>query len=59
MSVSDKAFWLGMGLGMAAGVSAARMMTPKPKKSACQAVMEKAIRGMEDVLEDVSGALSK
>ena len=55
--MNDKTFWVGMGLGMAAGASLAKMMTPKPKKSTCQTMMEKAIRGMEDVLDDVSGVL--
>ena len=55
--MNDKGFLIGMGIGMAAGASLARMMAPKPKKSACQTMMEKAIRGMEDVLDDVSGVL--
>jgi len=57
--VNDKGFLIGMGLGMAAGGLLGRMMAPKPKKSSCQTMMEKAIKGMEDVLEDVSGVLGK
>jgi len=57
--VNDKAFLIGMGLGMVAGGALYRMTAPKPKKSSCQTMMEKAIRGMEDVLEDVSGVLGK
>ena len=57
--MNDKGFLIGMGLGLAAGGALARMMAPKPKKSSCQTMMEKAIRGMEDVLEDVSGVLGK
>ena len=57
--MNDKAFLIGMGLGMVAGGALSRMTAPKPKKSSCQTMMEKAIRGMEDVLEDVSGVLGK
>ena len=57
--MNDKGFLIGMGLGMAAGGALVRMMTPKPKKSSCQTMMEKAIRNVGDMLDDVSEVLSK
>ena len=55
--MTDKTFWLGMGLGMVAGASAAKLMNPKPKKSTYQTVMERCIKNVGDVLEDVTEVL--
>ncbi len=55
----DKTFVIGLGLGMVAGSMLGRMMAPKPKKSPCQAMMERCIKNVGNVIEDVSDVLSK
>ena len=57
--MSDKAFVIGLGLGMVAGGMLGRMTAPKPKKSPCQTMMERCIKNVGDVIEDVSDALGR
>ena len=54
----DKKFLVGMGLGMVAGGALSMAATPR-RRSESKRMMDRAVRGMENVVDDLSALLGK
>ena len=57
--MNSKIFFTGLGLGMVAGGTLGMVMAPGMKKSQGKHMVSRALKGMGDVIDDVSEALSK
>ena len=55
--MENKPFLVGMGLGMVAGGALSMMLHAKTKKSCGKNMVSRCLRGMGDVIDDVTEAL--
>ena len=51
-------FWMGMGIGMAAGSALCLMANPRRKNDG-KRMVSRALKGMGDVIDDVTAALGR
>ena len=56
--MENKRFWMGMGIGMVTG-SALGMMAAPRRRNDGKKTISRALKGMGDVIDDVSAALGK
>ena len=56
--MDSKRFWMGMGVGMVAG-SALGMMAAPRKRNDGKRMVSRALKGMGDVIDDVTAALGR
>ena len=56
--MDSKRFWMGMGIGMVAG-SALGMMAAPRKRSEGKKTISRALKGMGDVIDDVTTVLGR
>jgi len=56
--MDSKRFWMGMGIGMVTG-SALGMMAAPRKRNDGKKMISRALKGMGDVIDDVTAALGR
>lgn len=59
MMMNGRKFMTGLGIGMVAGGALCMMMAPKAKRNDGKRMMSRALKGMGDVIDDVSDALCR
>ena len=57
--MDNRKFMTGLGLGMIAGGTISMMMAPAHRRTDTKKVLSRALKGMGDVIEDVSGVFSR
>ena len=57
MMMNGRKFMTGLGIGMVAGGALCMMMAPKAKRNDGKRMVSRALKGMGDVIDDVSDAL--
>ena len=55
--MENKTFFVGMGLGVLAGGALSVILTVKTKKSGGKNMVSRCLRGMSDVIDDVTRTL--
>ena len=56
MMMNGRKFMTGLGIGMVAGGALCMMMAPKAKRNDGKRMVSRALKGMGDVIDDVSDA---
>lgn len=59
MMMNGRKFMTGLGIGMVAGRALCMMMAPKTKRNDGKRMVSRALKGMGDVIDDVSDALCR
>ena len=57
--MDNRKFVTGLGLGMIAGGAIGMMMSPQTRRSDTKKMLSRALKGMGDVLDDVTSALGR
>lgn len=57
--MNSRKFLTGLGIGMVAGSALGMMMAPKAKRNDGRRMVSRALKGMGDVIDDVSAVLGK
>ena len=57
--MDNRRFVTGLGLGMIAGGAIGLMMTPSGRRSDTKKMLSRALKGMGDVIDDVSGVFGR
>lgn len=57
--MNSRTFFTGLGIGMIAGGTLGMVMAPNPKKSEGKHMVSRALKGMGDVIDEVTEALNK
>ena len=57
--METRRFITGLGIGMVAGGAVGMMMAPKARRNDGKKMLSRALKGMGDVIDDVSAVLGK
>ena len=57
--METKRFITGLGIGMVAGGAVGMMMAPKARQSDTRKMLSRALKGMGNVIDDVSAAFGR
>ena len=57
--MDNRKFVTGLGLGMIAGGAIGMMMSPQTRRSDTKKMLSRALKGMGDVIDDVTSALGR
>ncbi len=52
-------FWMGMGIGMAAGATLSMVVMPRARRNEGRKMVSRALKNMGDVIDDVSAVFGR